>query len=78
LDKKGDEIAKFIKDNNLCQNTHILVHSMNKEGSEKIVSILDTGNMESFPFEEIVKGLGDIYAKNNNISGEAQGDSLDA
>jgi CheY-like chemotaxis protein len=60
MNRKGTDFARFIIDNNLCENTKILIHSMNKDGSEKIKNLLITKrDIEKFPFEEIYKNFGD-------------------
>lgn len=54
LDKKGSEVAKYIKEKGLASD--ILVHSENKEGAEEIGEILkDKTNVEIISFGDIIR-----------------------
>lgn len=60
LDQKGNKVADHIIENDLCRNTDILVHSMNKTGSKDLVDKLkDIRTVEQCSFYNIKQTMGE-------------------
>jgi hypothetical protein len=56
MNQKGSEFVDHILNKNLCKESKILIHSMNKDGSKKMSTMLaGEREIETVPFEEIVK-----------------------
>jgi CheY-like chemotaxis protein len=72
LNTKGLEVAEKLVSENICPKAKILVHSMNNEGRKKLTDQLGKRELEIYPFEDIVKNLGEKYAKNSSTSGASE------
>ncbi len=78
-------IAETIVEQNKSPNAKILIHSMNKIGAKVLEEKLSSRETEVYPFEDIVKNLGEKYRKlkeqkNGSDSigtGENAGNSVD-
>lgn len=56
LNSKGITLVRSILEDNICQNTKFLIHSMNKKGAEEMEGLLSGDRItEVFPFESILK-----------------------
>jgi CheY-like chemotaxis protein len=63
LGDKGDAIAKYIVDTDICKNSSFIVHSMNKLGAFDIYQIIsNTRKAEVLSFAEIVSITGENNA----------------
>lgn len=63
LQTNGGEVADKIVLEDMCPKARVLVHSMNTEGRQKLAEKLAKRQLEVYPFEDIVKNLGEKYAK---------------
>jgi CheY-like chemotaxis protein len=66
LEQKGTAVVEHILDKNASPDSRILVHSMNKAGAREMAARLKNHrSVEAYPFEDLVKLIGD---KNATIS----------
>lgn len=78
LEQKGTAVAEHLLTNGSSPDGRILIHSMNKNGAKELYNRLrDHRQVEAYPFEDLVKSIGETNAKSSNISGEDAGDSSD-
>ena len=58
-EKNGAYIAYFIVKNNLCKNTHFIIHSVNPIGSQNIKLTLDKNNysVDVIPYPNFISFL---------------------
>jgi len=63
LDQDSTPVAEFLKNKNIY--SEILIHSMNKNGAEKLRIILSDNNrhIEIYPFEDILKNNGEFICQ---------------
>ena len=70
LEQKGTQVVEHILEKNSSPSSRVLIHSMNQTGAKEITARLrNHRKVEVYPFEDLVKLIGDKNAKTSNSGG---------